>query len=308
MAAISVIIPTYNGAATIRKTLAALARQSFRDFEVVVVVDGSTDDTFDILTKITKNFPTLHFFNIENQGRAGARNRAVEKSTSELLLFVDDDVELFENAVELHYDFLKKNPSSISVGSLTMERMESGANKDFFDYRLAVESSGAAAVEQAVSFTNYIFTTANLSMARRTFDLVGGFDPLLRDSEDFDFCARALEANFRINYYPVISGYHDDHLDVWQYVLRRREYLRSKYVLLKIRPHFRTLLAAQFEWMDPRTWDGVKRIVFGNYTFWLWFFNTATFHFLPKTLRYRLYSGFIYVHTSLTARTTRDSE
>lgn len=308
MAAVSIIIPTYQGASTIRKTLAALDRQSFRDFEVVVVVDGSTDDTVKILSDVAKNFPALHFFSIENQGRAGARNRAVQKSTGEFLLFVDDDVQLFENAVQLHHDFLRKNPSSISVGSLTMERMESGANKDFFDYRTAVESSGAAAVEQSVSFTNYIFTTANLSMSRKTFEEVGRFDPLLRDSEDFDFCARALEANFRINYYPVINGYHDDHLDVWQYVLRRREYLRSKYVLLKIRPRFRTLLAAQFEWMDPRTWDGVKRILFGNYTFWLWFFNTPIFHLIPKPLRYRLYSGFIYVHTSLAARISRDSE
>jgi glycosyltransferase involved in cell wall biosynthesis len=102
---VSVIIPTYNGAHKLSNLLDALLGQSYSDFEVVVVVDGSTDNTLEVLNRYEQKFSHLKTLIQDNQGRSKVRNRGVEHSTGDLLIFYDDDMVPFPDSVKRHLQF-----------------------------------------------------------------------------------------------------------------------------------------------------------------------------------------------------------
>lgn len=91
MATASVIIPTYNHARELRRCLASLHTQTFRDFEVIVVDDGSTDDTQRVLEEYRD---ALRSINIPHSGANVARNRGFQESSGKYLLFCDADVRM----------------------------------------------------------------------------------------------------------------------------------------------------------------------------------------------------------------------
>jgi len=109
MPKISIIIPTYNSAKTIAKTLKSIFNQTYRDFELIIVNDGSTDNTAEILKKFQQKFQISNFkFQIidqNNQGSNQARNRGAREAGGEYLLFCDSDIimepEMLEKMIRL---------------------------------------------------------------------------------------------------------------------------------------------------------------------------------------------------------------
>lgn len=89
---ISVVIATYNRAASLKKTLDSLANQQFNDlYEVIVVDDGSRDETLKMLAEYNQNSLHLRFFSQENKGPAAARNVGISKASYGIIAFTDDD-------------------------------------------------------------------------------------------------------------------------------------------------------------------------------------------------------------------------
>ena len=89
---VSVIIPAYNAASTIERTLKSLFSQSSRDFEIIVVNDGSSDDTLDICKKMQKRSPVvMEVYHQSNMGGPSARNKGVALARSEYIIFLDAD-------------------------------------------------------------------------------------------------------------------------------------------------------------------------------------------------------------------------
>lgn len=89
---ISVIIPAYNAASTIERTLNSLFSQSFRDFEIIVVNDGSSDGTFDICKKMQKRSPVvMEVYHQLNKGGPSARNKGIALAHGEYIIFLDAD-------------------------------------------------------------------------------------------------------------------------------------------------------------------------------------------------------------------------
>jgi glycosyltransferase involved in cell wall biosynthesis len=101
----SIIIPTHNGAGKIHNLLDALLNQSCRDVEIIVVNDGSTDDTGNVLKAFQKAFEHFKIVSQKNAGRSVARNNGARESTSELLIFYDDDMIPFPDSIQKHLDF-----------------------------------------------------------------------------------------------------------------------------------------------------------------------------------------------------------
>ncbi len=298
---VSVIIPTYNGAERIGVTLDALKKQKFKDFELVVILDGCTDNTEEIVIKYKDDFAGFQCIKTANFGRASARNNGAKYATGKAVVFIDDDVELFDDVIGLHREFLAGDPSAVVFGSLSINRSKV-ADDDFQIYRWELETAGNSAVLGPITLRNFAFTTQNLSMARTAFDRIGGFMEGLNDSEDFDFGVRALLAGFRVRFEPSMRGFHNDYCSISRYIARRKEYFRSKLILLKVHPEYRGMLPEQFAWTNRLRGDRIKRVLFANDTWWLSFFGKSLFVVFPAPLRYRLYSMFIYVHTSLMVR------
>ncbi len=107
----SIIIPTYNRANLITRTLQSVFEQQFLDFEVIVVDDGSTDNTEEVVACFRSE--KLRYFKIPNGERAKARNFGINQAKGQYITFVDADDLLYPNYFQVAYDFLKKNPDSV---------------------------------------------------------------------------------------------------------------------------------------------------------------------------------------------------
>lgn len=107
MPKISVVIPLYNKGFIISETLNSVLAQTFKDFEVVIVNDGSTDNGFEIVSKFSDE--RIKLFQQENKGAAAARNLGIEKASGELIAFLDADDYWYPNHLEelhqLYIDF-----------------------------------------------------------------------------------------------------------------------------------------------------------------------------------------------------------
>ncbi len=109
MPAISIIIPTFNHARSLPTTLASIFKQTFQDFEVIVVDDGSTDQTFNA---VAPYLDKITYFKTINSGANSARNRGAARARGDQLLFCDADIILATNFLEILNTALKNNPSA----------------------------------------------------------------------------------------------------------------------------------------------------------------------------------------------------
>ncbi len=100
---ISIIIPVYNGAKTLIDTLKSIESQTFRDFEVIIVNDGSKDNTISVFEDFSRNNKlenNYYFISQLNKGAPAARNRGLKESQGDFLLFCDADAVLLAEALE----------------------------------------------------------------------------------------------------------------------------------------------------------------------------------------------------------------
>jgi glycosyltransferase involved in cell wall biosynthesis len=112
MAKVSVVIPVYNGTATISRALASVFAQSYSDYEVVVLDDGSTDDTASVLAGYGDR---VRIISQPNRGLPGARNAGVRVSGGEYVAFLDDDDEWMPQKLVRSATVLDQDPNCVLV-------------------------------------------------------------------------------------------------------------------------------------------------------------------------------------------------
>lgn len=115
-AVISVIIPVYNGEATIRRACRSVLDQNYPKVELVLVDDGSQDHTLEILEEIAGRNPNVKVIHQENGGVSKARNRGIEEAKGEYLMFLDADDELEPGSMETLMKISRENDCDIVAG------------------------------------------------------------------------------------------------------------------------------------------------------------------------------------------------
>jgi len=105
---ISIIIPTYNRAQQLIKAVNSVLAQSHRNMELIVVDDGSDDDTVD---QMQKYLADIVYIRQENRGPAAARNRGIERARYDILAFLDSDDRFAERKLEIQLAAMRRNPS-----------------------------------------------------------------------------------------------------------------------------------------------------------------------------------------------------
>lgn len=114
---ISVVIPCYNAEIYIKETVESVLNQSFIDFELIIVNDGSTDNTNDILNKNFKNFEKIKIITIENSGESKAFLEGVYLSRSKFVARLDADDLMLKNRLEVQYNYFFQHPEFDALGS-----------------------------------------------------------------------------------------------------------------------------------------------------------------------------------------------
>ena len=195
---ISVIIPTYNRAEIINIPLQSVFNQSYKNLEIIIVDDRSTDNTETVINNI--NDPRIRYIcQSTNKGGAAARNTGIEAAKGEYIAFLDSDDAWVANKLELQLAQIKKHSNPEGVVSYTQVfHSLSGISEDTyqaFDEKFFLPKRGK---EPNESVSDYLFchqgkTLTSTLMLQRSLAVNTRFRDSLKKHQDWDFCLR-LEA------------------------------------------------------------------------------------------------------------------
>ncbi|MCX8022370.1 MAG: glycosyltransferase [Syntrophorhabdaceae bacterium] len=209
----SIVIPNYNGEKLLPMPLDSLKKQTFKDFEIIVVDNGSTDGS---LKLIQDRYPYIKVIPFEkNYGFAYAVNRGIEASSSPFISLLNNDIELHERWLESLYNALIEHPEAGSCGPKMMRYLEKD-RINILGIRLnsdgGVEIIGAGEVDRGqYEEVRYVFgVNAGAALYRKKmFDDIGLFDEeFFASFEDVDISFRAQLAGYRALYVPKAVAYH----------------------------------------------------------------------------------------------------
>lgn len=116
MIEVSLIIPTYNSERTIERTINSVINQTYKSIEIILIDNGSTDDTLQIIGEYTKKYKNIELYNTPN-GRSIARNKGLKKAKGKYIKFLDADDELELDDIEKSVEFLQKNDDFFAVAT-----------------------------------------------------------------------------------------------------------------------------------------------------------------------------------------------
>lgn len=123
---ISVICTTYNMRPYLQRCIESVINQTYRDIEIIIVDDGSTDDTGGLLDQIRQRDPRIKTITQENKGHSAARNAGTRESSGECLYFIDADDYIHPHTLQILHGNLKTGDADISIGNVTRGELQRG--------------------------------------------------------------------------------------------------------------------------------------------------------------------------------------
>jgi glycosyltransferase involved in cell wall biosynthesis len=182
----SIIIPVYNKANFIENTLKSVFQQSFTDYEIIIINDGSTDDSESKI--VTFNDSRIHYFSKKNEGVSETRNLGIEKAKSEFITFIDADDYWYPNFLEEMFLLIKKFPEQ-SVFSAAIE-IENTKTVIPSSYSIEKVNDNAIVNYFEASYKESVLFTSCAVFHKSVFEKVGKFDPLIKSGQDTDLWIR----------------------------------------------------------------------------------------------------------------------
>jgi glycosyltransferase involved in cell wall biosynthesis len=197
MPLISIIVPVYNGEKTIRETIQSISNQSFIDWELIVINDGSTDSTEEVVKEIDDE--RLRIFSYTNAGVAASRNRGLSHANGEFVSFIDADDIWTKNKLESQLKSIRDSDDAAVAYSWT----------DYIDENGTIVKSGRRAtnvgdVYSKLLIYNFLENGSNPLIRRAALTNVGGFDESLNAAQDWDMWLR-LAAHYNFVVVPEVQ-------------------------------------------------------------------------------------------------------
>ena len=198
---LSVIIPSYNRAVFLREAIESVLSQTYPVFEIIVVDDGSTDET----KEVCASYPTVQYIYQNNQGVAAARNTGIYASKGEYLLFLDSDDCLLPKAVEIGLNCINAHPEvGFVFGSYIFQSINpdgSYTTEEIYENQLEVATYATIlAAENKIQCACVIFR-------RVAVESVGEFDSTLVPMEDINFFLRVAQKYPIYFHNQIVSEY-----------------------------------------------------------------------------------------------------
>lgn len=183
MPLISVIIPVYNGEKTILATIDSVLKQTFSNFELIIINDGSTDKTLEVVNHIQD--PRLKVFSYPNAGQPTSRNRGITHALGEYISFIDADDLWTPDKLEAQLKALQSNSQAAVAYSWTNVVDETGRFLRRGSY-LSYEGD----VYARLLLNDFIESGSNPLIRAYAFKEVSGFDSSLSNAHDWDMWLR----------------------------------------------------------------------------------------------------------------------
>lgn len=186
----SIIIPLYNKSAFIGSTLEHVLQQTYPDYEVIIVNDGSTDDSLDRAKQFSDE--RIRLFSQGNKGVSAARNYGMTEAKGQYFCFLDADDEWLPNYLENLYKTIQKFPNA----GMYCSRYKTKIGKNHFtECQLTDLSENYEGYVQDFfknSYVNRVALTSAVTIDRQVFLEIGGFDVAISSGQDLDYWIRIV--------------------------------------------------------------------------------------------------------------------
>ena len=212
---ISLIIPVYNRAREIKEFLGSLITQIDREFEVVIVDDGSSDNLKDVIEEFRSLLNIQYLFQ-ENQGPASARNLGMSQSKGNWYVFIDSDCTLPEEYLSNLKSHIKKDDFDAFGGPDTYK-------EEFPDFLKAIDycmtsfiGTGGARGTTGKKISKYYPRSFNMGIRKEIFENISGMCGL-RHGQDLEYSNRIYKAGYRVKFLPDVYVYHRRRISIYKF-------------------------------------------------------------------------------------------
>jgi glycosyltransferase involved in cell wall biosynthesis len=245
---ISVVVCTYNDARTLRSCFDGLRNLQYPDYEVVVVNDGSTDETPDITLEYG-----FRLISTENRGLASARNSGLRAATGEIVAYIDADARPDPHWLShLAVSFLKS--SHVGIGGPNIPPPGDGQVADC----VANAPGGPIHVLLSDQLAEHI-PGCNMAFWKKSLDAIGGFDPQFRVAgDDVDICWRIQDEGWTVGFSPGAVVWHHRRDRVRAYMKQQFEYGKAEALLERKWPE-RYNRAGHLAWAGRVYGNGISK-------------------------------------------------
>lgn len=197
---ISVIIPTFNSARFLSKAIKSALEQSYQNIEILVVDDGSTDETERIVKKWQKKDKRIRYLKHKKQkGLSAARNTGIGASKGKFIAFLDADDIWMEDKLEKQIKKIKKGADLVYSDAILIDEEGKKKKKTLWEEIKVMPRAGKDCLKFLFQ-KNFIVPASSLILKKEIFKKIGGFDERLRSVEDYDFCLRIVAQGCKISY------------------------------------------------------------------------------------------------------------
>ena len=244
---VSVVMPAYNAARFISYSIVSVLTQTYSNIELVIVNDGSTDNTVEVIESFKNKYPDkIIFINKPvNEGTVKAINRAFEEATGDYLCWLSADDMYFETMVESQLNYLLDNPEMDVCFSkhILIDENNKFLGNDYITDELANEIlNNKSWIYNQMLFVGNAFHGCSVFGKREKFVETGGFDPQYKYAHDYDYWLRlASVSNIGfVNEYNVMGRIHEAQVSNQGHNLE--DEMRVFFGLLANRPMFEKLM------------------------------------------------------------------
>lgn len=198
---LSVVLPVYNAGRYLAEAVESILQQSFQDFELIAVNDGSTDGSPRILEALASRDPRIRILNQENRGQVASMNRAVGEARADLVARMDADDIALSHRFEDQVGHLDAHPEVVLVGGRTIVIDERGVPLDVWEPPVSASALRATLPRQNC------FCHPSVIFRKSAFEECGGYREAYAPSEDYDLWLRLLEIGEVANVPRVVLAY-----------------------------------------------------------------------------------------------------
>lgn len=227
---VSIVLPTYNSAGTLDRSVTSVLNQTFKDFELIVIDDGSTDDTDAVLGKFT-GLDSIRLISTVHRGCAAARNTGIAASKGALIAFQDSDDEWLPTKLEKAVALLRGtgHETGVFYSNMTMIGLD-GSVTDFPSPRVR---KGVLISDDTLDYQVFCIGIQSAVVKQECFGKIGLFDVALSRLIDLDLLTRLSDAfEFVHSTEPLVNFYVGDGISAdAKALVDARRYLIEKYRL-----------------------------------------------------------------------------
>lgn len=228
----SVIVPVYNRIEEVRDLLTSFSTQECKDFEVIIVEDGSTMPCREEVNSYKDKIDVSYYFK-ENEGRSIARNYGLERAKGDYFIFFDSDC-------VIPSDYFRKLGIALNSNPLDCFGGPDVAHESFSDTQKAINYSMTSFLTTGgirggkIQLEKFTPRTFNMGFSRKVYDKVGGFREMF--SEDIDMSTRIKQAGFSIGLIRDVPVYHKRRVDFKKFLRQVHVFGMSRITLYLLYP------------------------------------------------------------------------